>query len=427
MKTQAQLTWGAVVVGLVLILTGCGSSTDITAQGEAVPGLESLDRFMIDFIARWDGVGGSLAVVKDGRLVFARGYGLADIEAQQPVQPDSLFRIGSVSKVVTAVSILKLVEDGRLELDARAVTILQRFLPPSGQVADPRLTRITVRQLLTHTAGWDAAQSGDPTLDGFGHTIASALGVADPPTAHDTVRYLFTRPLDFEPGARYAYSSAGYVMLGRIIEEVSRRPYEAFVRESVLAPMGITRMRLGKTRLSQRAPGEVRYYDFPGTALVRSVFPEDRGLVPHAYGGLYLEANDSCGGWLATPADLVRFASSLDGLRPPAFLTPRMIDLMVARPPNAFAPGSLWWPGLGWVVLNRPGGLDWNHNGSVWNDMTSLNRRADGVCWAASFNRHGLPDTEFLPDLQNGIDGALAQIAAWPEHDLSPALFPGGR
>ncbi len=420
-----KITWGAFALGFAL--TGCASSTDITATGDAVPGMESLDRFMVDFITRWDGVGGSLAVAKNGRLVFARGYGLADIEAGQPVQPDSLFRIGSVSKVVTAAGILRLVEDGKLDLDAPAFALLRRIQPAPGQSVDPRLARITVRHLLNHTAGWDAAVSGDPTLDGFGHTIARSLGVADPPDADATVRYMLGQPLDFEPGSRHVYSNVGYVVLGRIVEEISGREYEAFVKESVLLSMGITRMRQGRTRLSERAPGEVRYYDPPGTALVRSVFPEDRGLVPHAYGGLYLEANDSCGAWLATPADLVRFASSLDGRRAPAFLNPRTIDIMTARPPAAFPAGSLWWQGLGWVILNRPGSLDWNHNGSVASDMTSLNRHADGLSWAASFNRHGLPDGEFLTDLQGGIDQALAQITAWPEADLSPALFPEAR
>ena len=414
-------------LALSLSLVGCASPPDTGPTGSSAAGVASLDQFMTRFIARWGGVGGSLAVAREGRLVYARGFGLADIEARQPVEPASLFRIGSVSKTFTAVGILALVEDGRLDLDTPAFGILSRLRPSPGQAVDPRLAAITLRHLLTHTAGWDRALSGSPTSEGFGYTVASALGVPAPPDAEATIRYVMGRPLDFDPGSRYAYSNLGYLVLGRVIEEVSGRSYEEFMRETVLLPMGLARMRQGRTRLAERAPGEVHYYDFPGTALVRSVFPEDRGLVPYSYGGFYVEANDASGGWLASPVDLVRFASLLDGRRGPAYLGPRTIESMVARPPYATWDGSSWWHGLGWVIQPDGGGLSWSHNGSVWTDWTTLYRRGDGTCWAVSFNRHGSPDDDFQLDLYSGIDRALGEVVAWPNQDLSPEFFPEGR
>jgi len=413
---------------VLLFLAACGSRRQVAATGHPAPGTEPLDTFMSGFIAEWDGVGGALAVAKDGRLVFARGYGLADIEAGQAVQPDSLFRIGSVSKPLTAVAILKLVEQGRLDLDAHAFDILARLRPPAGQSMDPRIQQITVRHLLTHTAGWDREVSGDPILGAFGYTIASTLGVPAPPSAEDAIRYMLGQPLDFDPGSRYAYSNLGYMVLGRIIEQVSGRAYEDSVRQAVLRPMGLTRMRQGHTRLSERAPGEVRYYDLPGSALVRSVFPSDTGLVPVSYGGIDIEAIDSCGGWLASPVDLVHFASSVDGLRPPSLLTPRSVEQMLARPPYSFWAGSPWWYSLAWVIEQDEHGLTWSKNGSVWSDFTLLCRRPDGICWAVSFNWCGRGSFDaFASAVPSGVEAAVDQVRTWPDTDMSSEFFPESR
>src|SRR2546421_2476603 len=107
--------------------------------------------------------GGALAVVKDGRLVYARGYGWADSESRTSVKADSLFRIASVSKPITAVAVLKLVQEGRVKVEARALDLVdsQPFLE-TGKKADERLKTITVRHLLQHTGGWDRDQSFDP-------------------------------------------------------------------------------------------------------------------------------------------------------------------------------------------------------------------------------------------------------------------------
>ncbi len=103
--------------------------TPIVTTGAAVPKMTALDDAMTSLLRKWEIPGGSLAVMKDGRLVFARGYGFADRELKQPVQPDSLFRVASVSKPITAAAVLVLVEQKRLDLDAKALDVLKPILP----------------------------------------------------------------------------------------------------------------------------------------------------------------------------------------------------------------------------------------------------------------------------------------------------------
>ena len=116
-----------------------------------------------DLMARWELPGGQVALAKDGRLVLNRGYGLADVDAGEPVQPTSLFRIASVSKPITAVAVLQLAAKGRLRLDDRVMDHMRLtpLLAP-GARPDPRWGRVTVRHCLQHTGGWDRNRSYDP-------------------------------------------------------------------------------------------------------------------------------------------------------------------------------------------------------------------------------------------------------------------------
>src|SRR6187455_122741 len=104
--------------------------------------------------------GGALAVVKDGRLVYAKGFGLGDVVNKAPVEPTSLFRIASLSKPITAVAVLRLAQEGKLDLDAKAFALLD-LKAPEGSSVDPRLAVITIRQLLQHTGGWNREKSSD--------------------------------------------------------------------------------------------------------------------------------------------------------------------------------------------------------------------------------------------------------------------------
>ena len=246
---------------------------------------EAFDREMEQFMKDRAIPGGSLAVVKDRRLVYARGYGLADREKNLPVQADSLFLIASISKPVTAVAVMKLIEDGKLAMDQRAFDIVR--LEPL-QKSDERLATITIRQLLHHTAGWNRDKRYDPMFRS--RKIAKATGTPSPAQPDAIIRFMLGEPLDFDPGTQYVYSNFGYCVLGRVIEKITGRKYEDHVREAILAPMGIRRMRIGASRDGNQAPGEVRYYTASGGG-GDSVF-DDGVKVPFPYGGFCLEAMD---------------------------------------------------------------------------------------------------------------------------------------
>ncbi|MFM1768218.1 MAG: Penicillin-binding protein 4* [Verrucomicrobiota bacterium] len=363
--------------------------------------------------------GGALAVVKDGRLVHARGYGRLDRAGAAPVEPGSLFRIASLSKPVTAVAILQLAARGRLDLDAPvfALLALEAKRPP-GRNLDPRWQRVTLRHLLQHTGGWDRDRTFDPMFRP--RVIAEALGEAPPAGAQAVVRYMLGQPLDFDPGTRYAYSNFGYCLLGRVIETVSGQSYGQFVREQVLAPAGLRTMRLGASRADGRAPGEATYHTATPER-TPSVFPGAPGPVDYPYGGFHLEAMDAHGGWIASVLDLARWAAALDTGRPAGLLSPASHREMIAAPaaPVARRPdGSLadHWYGCGWLVrpVGRDGRVNTWHTGSLPGTCTLLVRRADGISYAALFNQRSKTDAELDPLLAR----AARAVTAWPAHDL---------
>jgi N-acyl-D-amino-acid deacylase len=219
----------AVVAAWVALLSmlPAGVAPPATAQGSELPttglkveSLAAYDEVMTRILAQWQVPGGALAVMKGDRLVLARGYGLADRDAGEPVQPDSRFRIASLSKPITAVAILQLVEQGRLDLDAKALRVLEDLQPAEASV-DPRIWEITVRQLLQHTAGWDRAETADPLFPPRSVEAAQALGAPQPASCETVIRYAFTQPLDFDPGTRFGYGNLNYCILGRIVERVT--------------------------------------------------------------------------------------------------------------------------------------------------------------------------------------------------------------
>jgi N-acyl-D-amino-acid deacylase len=374
---------------------------------------------MEQFMAPRKVPGGALAVVKDRRLVYARGYGWADREQREPARPDSLFRIASLSKPVTAVAVLQLVEQGKLSLEERALDLVQvEPFVPAGQTPDPRLRRITVRQLLQHTGGWDRDQSFDPMFRAV--ETAEALGVPRPARARDVIRYMLGQRLDFEPGARHAYSNFGYCVLGRIVEHVSGLTYEQQVRGQVLAPIAIQDMRVGASLAGGRAPGEVHYYTAK-RAFGLNVFPAPPKKVPVPYGTFHLEAMDAHGGWLASAVDLARFAAALDDPRRSSLLKPETFETMYAPPPPPAwrtADGKLQshYYGCGWSVrpVGNEGRANYWHAGSLPGTFGLLVRRWDGVSWVVLFNQRS--EQSKLPD--GAIDSALHRAAdavtEWP-------------
>lgn len=400
----------------------------VRATGTVNSDLAAYDELMTRFMGEHQPPGAALAVSYQGRLVYARGFGEADVEQHEPVQPTSLFRIASLSKPFTAAAVMCLVEQGKLKLSDPVYPLLklEPFLE-SGARPDPRWREIQVRHCLQHTGGWDRGRSFDPMSATTAEVVAQALGVALPIQSEQIIRYTMGKPLDFAPGSAYAYSNFGYCVLGRVIEVVTGRPYGEFVTREVLAPLGIRSMRLGKNLLQDRAPGEVKYYESAQRQGRAISGPRIGQPAPLPYGVECLETMDANGGWIASAVDLVRFAAALDDSKKCAVLKNETIRLMLEPPPGA--PGhkpdgaaKATYYACGWQVRpvsGQPGQCTKWHFGMLAGTSTLLVCRRDGIDWAALFNSDGRKDGQQFAGL---IDPLLHQVADgithWPEGNL---------
>jgi N-acyl-D-amino-acid deacylase len=398
-----------------------GSPLPVT--GRPVPELAAFDDVIQQVMARWGLRGGALALAKDGRLVFSHSYGYADEQAGQLYMPSSLCRIASDSKPFTAVTILRLLDQGKLSLQDKAFRILSGLQPPANATIDPRLDEITIQNLLQHTGGWDSTTSFDPQYPPQTYWEAGTLGLPAPPSAEEIIRFMLSWPLDFDPGTKYVYSNFGYNVLGRIIERITGLSYGDAVQQLVLAPSGISDMSLGRTRVEDRLPGEVRYVNLPDQAFVPSVFP-GVGYVPNAYGGYYMEALDSHGGWIATAEDQVRFATAVDGQRGKALLAPATVDAMLHTPiPQetgaAGAGNATPVSGLGWGVRPDGNGLSWSHAGALEGACASwMIRRPDGTTISFVFNSLPTDYGSFFGDIISALTQTADNVQTWPAFDL---------
>ena len=410
------------------VLRGPGYRGDLApariVSGDAVAGMEHFDELMQSFLAEHGVPGAALAVVHDGRLVLARGYGYADVAAREPATAENRFRIASISKPITAIAVLQLVDQGRLSLDDKVFDILQGYEPhlEEGQEIDPRMADITIRQLLQHTGGWDRDKTFDPMFQAA--EFAQKLGVPSPAGPDEVIRCMLGKPLDFDPGERYAYSNYGYCLLGRVIERVTDQPYEDFVQEHVLSPIGVTGMQIGASLPKGRAAQEVRYYDASeGT----SVFAANLNApVAWAYGGWHLEAMDSHGAWIASAPDLARVAVAFDDVEESPLLSADAIHEMHARPPGKVSHNEQGEPeptyyGLGWMVreLDGPERINTWHTGSLSGTATLLVRRHDGHHFVVLFNaRRARGVSHLTRQIDPLMHQAIDSVREWPEHDL---------
>jgi len=208
------------------------------------------------------------------------------------------------------------------------------------------------------------------------------------------------QPLDFDPGQRYAYSNFGYCILGRLIEITTNQDYEDYVIEHVLAPLGIESMRIGKTKISNKASGEVRYYHpYQGKSVFSDSLGED---TPSAYGGWYLEAMDAHGGWIASAEDLAKFAAAFHDPDSCPILSRESIALMHQRPPGLAGsdvngkPNDVYYS-LGWSNRVLPNGrMNHWHTGSLPGTTSIMIRRHDGKSFVGILNSRVSPTGKSL-------------------------------
>ncbi|MGN6544040.1 MAG: serine hydrolase domain-containing protein [Aureliella sp.] len=374
---------------------------------------ERVDELIEDFISEHEIPGLALALTHDGRTVLVCGYGFADVDKGEPVTGSSLFRIASLSKPITAVAILRLVEQGKTALDDKVLDVLdfEKEISTAGDAFDPRWRQITLRHLLQHCGGWDRSQSFDAMFQSV--RFAKQQGIDAPAGTEAIIRAMLEQKLDFDPGERYAYCNFGYCLLGRVIEKLSGASYEAFVQREVLAPLRITSMKLGKTRREDRTANEVCYYD---AAKGRSVFQQDLGAeLPRPYGCWCLEAMDAHGGWLASAEDLATFAAAFDNPEHCPILSARSIALMHERPEGLAGHDEegkekAIYYSLGWLNRELPDGrVNHWHTGSLDGTETILIRRHDGWNMVGLLNTRTSPKTK---QLSLALDGLMHRAVA---------------
>jgi D-alanyl-D-alanine carboxypeptidase len=275
-------------------------------------------------------VGLSLAVVKDGRVVKEAGYGLANAELLVPATASTVYKLASVTKQFLAAGVVLLVQDGKVRLDER----VGAYLPDAPPSWDP----ITVRHLLTHTAGLVREAPGWSPYETY--------------TNHDVVRLAYPAPLEAAPGERYSYSNVGYFALGSIIERVSGRPWSEFLQERIFAPLDMRSTRLA--RREDVVPGRAAGYDWDGDRLINDE--------------VLLSVRTS-GGLLGTVQDLARWAVALDGDQ---LFSPTSRGEMWT--PVRLARGQLKDYGFGWDLRPYRGHSTTGHGGSLGGFRTHIVR-----------------------------------------------------
>lgn len=311
----------------------------------------AMARLARGFMVKYDVPALSFAIGYAGTIVHEDAFGLADREHNEAVTPRHLFRIASISKMITSVALFRLIEENRLKLTDRVfgpgALLGTDYGPPPYS---PGIDQITLEHLLTHTGGGWSNDNRDPM---FGHPRLDQ--------AELIAWTLANRPLERPPGRQYAYSNFGYCVLGRVIETVTGQPYADHVRGEVLARCGVTDMTIAGNTRDQRQPNEVVYYG--------------QGENPY---DMRVRRMDSHGGWIATPADLVQFLMHVDGYTEPAnILRPHTIQVMTTPPSYSpdYAKG---------FMVNTSG--NWWHNGSLPGSSTIAVRTHGGFCWAACTN-----------------------------------------
>lgn len=380
-------------------------------RGEAGLRAAPLDSMMRSFLREHEVPGASLAIAKDGKLVYARGFGWADPQKQVAVRPEAQFRIASISKPITAVVVLRLIEQGELTLDAKAFSLLGHQRALQAESCDPRLAQITILQLLQHRAGWDRQASFDPMF--IPQRVQERFDLSAPPRTKQIIRFMLEQPLDFDPGTRYAYSNFGYCVLGRVIEKVTGQAYAEAVRSILLDPLDLHSVELGGSLPEDRKPLEVWYQDRKQRTRPAIKAPNRELPIGYSHDQEVLDAH---GGWIASASDLALFAAAFADTEHSSVLSPASIARMWQRPERAEGPV---WYGCGWSVrkVGESGHNAW-HSGLLSGGTSSLFvRRHDGYTWAVLFNTDRSKKTDAVLSglIDPLIHRAVNQVEAWPQ------------
>lgn len=313
-----------------------GMTTMAEKQALDLSGYDDVDSVSKALMEHWGVPGVTVGILKDGDVQL-HGYGVASIETNQPVQEDTLFQIGSISKVFTATLIMQLVEEGKLDLDAP----VSSYLPDLELQDKTAQDKVTLRHLLSHTSGI----YGD-FFDDFGN--------GDDALAKAIEQYKTLRQLT-EPGELWSYSNSGFNLAGAVIEKVLEMPYEQAIRERIFQPLGMDRstffaheaivypVALGHTEVSP---------DSDEIQVCRS-YPLPRAVNP-------------AGGIISTVEDLLKFAAlHINGgsVGDEQLLQPESVAAMQQEQTEAANFADSW--GIGWDITIADGQKVIGHGGST--------------------------------------------------------------
>jgi CubicO group peptidase (beta-lactamase class C family) len=227
---------------------------------------------LISLHQKYDQFNGSVLVADNGKVIFKKGFGLANMEWNIPNATDTKFRLGSITKQFTATLILQLVEQGKIKLDGKLIDYLPDYRKDTG-------TKVTIHNLLSHTSGIPSYTS----LPGFFQNVSR-----NPFTVDDFIKKYASGDLEFEPGTKFVYDNSGYFLLGAIIEKVTGKPYEQVLKENIFDPVGMKNSGYDhwNTIISKRATG------YTQTARGYETAPYLDMSIPYAAGSLYSTVED---------------------------------------------------------------------------------------------------------------------------------------
>ena len=343
---------------------------EITNQMSDVPELEGLDKKIEKYIWSWNIKGASLAITRNDSLVYAKGYGWADQEKELKMEPGHIMRVASVSKLITAVGIMVLQDEGKM-------SIKDNIFGPEGILndeffneltkCDSRYKNITVEHVLRHRGGFYR----DPVFSSI--DVQKQMRLDHPPTKEDYFNLVLGRKLKAAPGTYSEYSNFGYMLLAEIIEKVSGQEYETFIREKVLKPAGCYDMHIGGIYYDDKRDNEVRYYTHEGDGKYIADFQFHDDLVERCYGGTNLPVLSGAGAWCSSPIELARFVASING-------NDIVKDIISAESLNQMTEYiDEHTYSLGWNDTHPTKG--WNRTGTLAGTSALIRHYPDGECW----------------------------------------------
>ena len=355
------------VAALCCLFALVTSSTWAQSAGPSTPEIRTKVEEYVNAAAAVHGFSGSVLVAQNGAPVVSKGYGMANIELAVPNTPQTVFRLGSVTKQFTAMAIMILQERGKLRVSDPACQYLTEC-PASWKP-------LTIRHLLTHT-------SGVPNYTNFPDFGKTAVL---PATSAEMVGRLADKPLEFAPGEKFAYSNSGYYLLGLIVERASGKPYADFLQEAIFAPLAMTHT--GYDNPARLIPNRAAGYARQAGATVNAAYMDM--TLPFAAGALY-----------STTEDLLRWDQALytDKL-----VSQKSLDEMFTPEKGGY--------GYGWSIGQRFGRRSIGHGGGIYGFATHIDRYpADRVTVIVLSNVEGASASRMAGDLAAIVFGAPYEI-----------------